>query len=65
MKKKTIMALFLAVLFAPSLWAAAPEAGATAPSFEAESTTGTVRLSDYLGEKNVVLAVYYQDFTPV
>ena len=65
MKQKTILALFLAVLVAQPLWAAAPEVGATAPSFEAESTTGTVRLSDYLGKKNVVLAIYYQDFTPV
>ena len=65
MNKKTILALFLAVLFAQPLWAAAPEVGATAPSFEAESTTGTVRLSEYLVKKNVVLAIYYQDFTPV
>ena len=65
MNKKTIMALFLVVLFAQPLWAAPPEVGATAPPFEADSTTGTVRLSEYLGKKNIVLAIYYQDFTPV
>ena len=65
MNEKTILALFLAVLSAQPLWAAAPEIGATAPLFEADSTTGTVRLSEYLGKKNVVLAIYYQDFTPV
>jgi len=65
MNHKTILALFFAVLSAQPLWAAAPEAGASAPPFEAESTTGTVRLSDFLGQRNVVLAIYYEDFSPV
>jgi len=64
MNTKTILALSLSVLFAQPLWAAAPEVGATAPAFEAESTMGTVRLSEHRGKRNVVLAVYYQDFTP-
>ena len=65
MDNKAILALFFAVLFAQPLWAAAPKVGANAPSFEAESTTGTVRLSDFLGRRNVVLAIYYEDFSPV
>jgi peroxiredoxin Q/BCP len=39
------------------------EVGMKAPDFEAESTMGTIRLSDYLGKKHVLLAVYYKDFT--
>lgn len=38
--------------------------GEKAPSFEALSTQGTVRLSDFLGKKHVVLAFYIKDFTP-
>ena len=34
-----------------------------APDFEAESTKGTIRLADYLGKKNVLLAFYFKDFT--
>jgi len=34
-----------------------------APDFEAESTKGTIRLSDYLGKKNVLLAFYFKNFT--
>ena len=43
--------------------AAALEVGDAAPAFEAESTTGTIRLSDYQGKKNVLLAFYFKDFT--
>ncbi len=38
-------------------------AGKKAPSFEAQSTQGTVKLADYQGRKNLVLAFYYADFT--
>ena len=38
--------------------------GEKAPSFEAPSTQGTVRLSDFQGKKHVVLAFYIKDFTP-
>ena len=38
--------------------------GEKAPSFEASSTQGTVRLSDFLGKKHVVLAFYINNFTP-
>ncbi len=36
-----------------------------APLFVAESTEGTISLQSYLGQKHVVLAFYYADFTPV
>jgi len=38
--------------------------GEKAPSFEASSTQGTVKLSDFLGKKHVVLAFYIKDLTP-
>ena len=34
-----------------------------APVFEAESTKGIIRLADYLGKKNVLLAFYFKNFT--
>ena len=34
-----------------------------ASDFEAESTRGTIRLTDYLGKKNVFLAFYFKNFT--
>ena len=39
--------------------------GDKAPLFTAESTQGTISLESYLGQKHVVLAFYYADFTPV
>jgi len=38
--------------------------GEKAPPFEAPSTQGTIRLSDFQGKKLVVLAFYIRDFTP-
>ena len=38
--------------------------GEKAPSFEASSTQGIVKLSDFQGKKHVVLAFYIKDFTP-
>jgi peroxiredoxin Q/BCP len=46
-----------------AIGAQALEVGQKAPSFEAQSTHGTVRLADYLGKQNLVLAFYYADFT--
>jgi len=65
MSREGMVALILAALLAKPLWAAAPEVGSKAPSFEAVATTGTVRLAEFLGKKHVVLAIYYRDFTPV
>lgn len=40
--------------------------GDPAPDFELDSTNGkTVRLSDFIGKKNVLLCFYPLDFTPV
>lgn len=48
-----------------TLSAQALEIGQSVPLFSAESTQGTIHLGDLLGEKHVVLAFYYADFTPV
>lgn len=41
------------------------EVGEQAPLFEADSTQGKIRLADYPGKRQVVLAFYLADFTPV
>ena len=43
--------------------ARALEVGAPAPLFEAESSAGPIRLADYQGRKNVLLAFYFKDLT--
>lgn len=45
--------------------AAALQTGDNAPDFEAQSTRGSLRLSDLVLKGPVVLAFYYADFTPV
>ena len=51
------------LLLAAPLGAWALGVGEKAPAFEAESTAGKIRLADYQGNKNVLLAFYFQDFT--
>lgn len=51
------------VLLAFPLGAWALGVGDRAPEFEADSTAGKLRLSDYQGKKNVLLAFYLKDFT--
>ena len=41
------------------------EVGDKAPPFIAQSTHGEISLTDFEGEKNVVLALYFAVFTPV
>jgi len=41
----------------------AAQVGEAAPPFEADSSAGPIRLADYQGKKNVLLAFYYADFT--
>jgi peroxiredoxin Q/BCP len=53
----------LAALAAAVPARAALAVGAPAPPFEADSSAGPVRLADYLGKKNVLLAFYFKDFT--
>lgn len=62
MKAKLLFALFL--MFTLSIFAAMPKAGDTAPPFEGTNQDGkTVKLSDFLGKKNVLLYFYPKDFT--
>ena len=58
----TALTLVLAV---PGMTGAV-EVGEKAPDFELPSTTGgKIRLSDFVGKKNVVLEFYVLDFSPV
>ena len=52
----------LAVFLFPLL-AASAVVQKKAPNFEAESTRGNIRLADYRGKKNVLLAFYFKNFT--
>lgn len=66
MRTSVFKSLATAALVAvTSIGAHALEVGQKAPSFEAQSTRGGVRLADYAGKKNVVLSFYFADFTPV
>ena len=56
--------LIFSIFIVPSM-AFALSVGDKAPGFEAPSTHGNVILSEFTGKKNVVLAIYYSDFTPV
>ena len=64
--KQTAQGLLTAVsILFGSFTAQALEIGQKAPLFQAESQNGPVELVQILTEKNVVLAFYYADFTPV
>jgi hypothetical protein len=39
--------------------------GDKAPAFSGESTHGSIRLADFAGKQNVILALYFAIFTPV
>lgn len=66
MRKSVFKGLFtMALVTLSSIASHALEVGEKAPSFEAPSTLGTIRLADYLGKKDVLLAFYLADFTPV
>lgn len=41
------------------------DVGDNAPPFAGNSTQGNIQLNDFLGKKNVVLALYFAVFTPV
>ncbi len=57
--------LTLAVLLVVPSVSDALNVGDKAPPFDAQSTQGTISLQSYLGQKHVVLAFYFADFTPV
>ena len=63
--KKILVALLAGLLTLVPVLAAALEVGEEAPLFEAVSDKGPVNLIEYRGQKNVVLAFYFSDFTPV
>ena len=58
-----LVVMFAVLLVAAAAPAVALEVGQPAPAFEMESTVGTIKLADYRGKKNVVLAFYFKDFT--
>lgn len=61
---RSVVSLLPVLVFLPSL-ALALDVGERAPDFSGTSTKGEIKLSDYLGKKNVVLALYFAAFTPV
>ena len=63
--KKLLVTLFVSFLALVSVSANALEVGDEAPQFEAVSDKGPINLLDYRGRKNVVLAFYFADFSPV
>jgi hypothetical protein len=62
-KYLTLAVLAIQTLFPAPVFAVA--AGEKAPLFRAPSTQGPVGIEDFRGKKNVVLAYYFRDFTPV
>jgi len=65
MKKFAKGLLTAASVMLGTLNAQAIEVGQSVPLFSAESTQGMIHLGDLLGEKHLVLAFYFADFTPV
>lgn len=65
MKKLVKGFVTAAYVAASALGAQALEIGQSVPLFSAESTQGPIVSSELLGEKHLVLAFYYADFTPV
>ena len=63
--KKILATLLTGVLTLVPVLVNALEVGDEAPLFEAVSDKGPVNLVDYRGQKNVVLAFYFEDFSPV
>jgi peroxiredoxin Q/BCP len=63
--KHSIMFIMITAFFVIPSISLALNVGDSAPLFDAESTEGTISLQNYLGQKHVVLAFYYADFTPV
>lgn len=68
MKRILYLIIFL-VLISTVMWGPvesfALTVGDKAPLFSGESTQGKIQLTNYLGKKNVVLALFFAAFTPV
>ena len=64
MKLRKAIAIALSAMLLPSV-AGAVGVGDPAPDFSTESTQGPFRVADFQSRKNLVLAFYFADFTPV
>ncbi len=63
--KNYLLAVPVALLLLIPGMAAALDVGDKAPGFTAVSQQGPISLQQYLGLKNVVLAFYFADYSPV
>jgi len=63
--KRIPIVFFISLVFLFPKLTAALEVGDPAPLFEATSNKGPVSLLDYRGQKHVVLALYFADYSPV
>ena len=63
MRIKLILALTVVLTLAASP-VLGLSVGDQAPNFTAQTNQGEVSLSDYLGQKNVILAFYFAIYTP-
>jgi hypothetical protein len=63
---KTLRGVFIlmTLMLTPAV-SFALDVGDKAPLFSGKSTQGDIQLSEYVGKKNVVLALYFAVFTPV
>lgn len=64
-KTKILIPLILLLLMLMPAASLGMKIGDKAPSFSGNSTQGMIRLADFIGKKNVVLALYFAVFTPV
>ena len=67
--KRILYLIIFPVLISTVMWGPvesfAHTVGDKAPLFSGESTQGKIQLANYLGKKNVVLALFFAAFTPV
>ena len=64
MRRLVMYAITICLFLSPGS-AKAVDVGDRAVDFSGASTLGQIKLSDYLGKKNVVLALFFRAFTPV
>jgi hypothetical protein len=65
LKRVLLTVLVLCLLVLAPVVTFALEVGDKAPPFSGNSTQGEIQSVDYIGKKNVVLALYFAAFTPV
>jgi len=64
MKLRKAISIAISSLLLPAV-AGAAGVGDPAPDFSAESTQGQFKVADFKFKRNLVLAFYFADFTPV